>query len=42
MAKMMVQILVPILLVFVLVAEAGATPPGIAKEHEYGYASCKI
>ncbi|XP_058749519.1 uncharacterized protein LOC131622498 [Vicia villosa] len=41
MAKMMVQILVSMILVFVLLAEAGATPPGIAKG-QHGYASCKI
>ncbi|KAK2448340.1 hypothetical protein QL285_007615 [Trifolium repens] len=40
----MAQILVSILLVSVLVAEAGATPPGIAKGHDQGqgHATCKI
>jgi hypothetical protein len=40
MAKLMVQILVSILLV--LVAVEAATPPGIAKDREHGYESCKI
>jgi len=40
MAQIMFQILVSILLV--LVAVEAATPPGIAKDHEYGHATCKI